>query len=275
MSAFYKYMKPFNAACRAFGHPHETGYEELAVRCFGYVLLVDDHERAMMENFSDLDLDLNGTGDDPGLKDTWPIFLGRDGRPPPLRCIVKAFGRTEEPLRAKDSPHRQLVDGKISNFSIAITIPHFTNPELNPHLTLEWIARIEYEIFRFSVLDYWESDDMLCNWNYEQKISRKHVKTFVFPGGIGHQARYNLRRTQARERVWTLVNLIPGNWRAIVKQRRPRLSARPPRGYYDCDARLADLVRRRIECSTSLSWEYKDGFVYPRKKEYSRKAVLE
>lgn len=39
MSAFYNYSEPFSAECRAFGRLWDAGWEELAIRCFAYVLL--------------------------------------------------------------------------------------------------------------------------------------------------------------------------------------------------------------------------------------------
>lgn len=81
MSAFYNYMEPFSAKYRAFGRLHETGYEELAVPCFGYVLLDEHHERAMMERFSDLDLDFNGTGDAPASRTPGQSFLAEMAGP--------------------------------------------------------------------------------------------------------------------------------------------------------------------------------------------------
>jgi Kinetochore Sim4 complex subunit FTA2 len=46
MSAFYNYSEPFSAECRAFGRFKESGHEELAIQCFGYVLLDEEHTSA-------------------------------------------------------------------------------------------------------------------------------------------------------------------------------------------------------------------------------------
>ncbi|KAK0610729.1 hypothetical protein DIS24_g12031 [Lasiodiplodia hormozganensis] len=182
MSAFYNYSEPFNAECRAFGRLRESGHEDLAVQCFGYVLLDEKHEHIIMSQFSDKNLEFNGNGENPGIDDMRSRFLGRHGKPPPLRGIIKALGKADEPLRKRsarklyqsivslqqlgiiniDVAHRQLIDGKFADFSTAITTPHFiTTPELNPRLTPEWISAMEFETFQFSINDFWAFDNMV------------------------------------------------------------------------------------------------------------------
>ncbi|KAF7513251.1 hypothetical protein GJ744_010647 [Endocarpon pusillum] len=80
-------------------------------------------------------------GDYPGLEDMRSRFLGRDGKPPPLRGTIKALGEGDEPLQMRhakrlrrnifqlqqlgiihiDVAYRQLIDGKFADFSTAIT----------------------------------------------------------------------------------------------------------------------------------------------------------
>lgn len=43
MGAFYNYMDPFNCEYRAFGRLQEADREELALKCFGYLLLDEEH----------------------------------------------------------------------------------------------------------------------------------------------------------------------------------------------------------------------------------------
>ncbi|KAG7292935.1 hypothetical protein NEMBOFW57_002980 [Staphylotrichum longicolle] len=315
LSAFYEYSEPFSAECRAYGRLQEAGHEDLAVPCFGYVLLDERHERAVMDKFSDLDLDFNGNGDYPGYYDMRSRFLGRDGRAPPIRGIVKALGRAEEHMRTSDArrilrevvslqqlgifhvdvAHRQLIDGKIADFSTAVTTPHFlTNPELNPSLTPEWISAMEFETFRFCLADYWQFDDMVEEWNDEHDDPRDKVKVSALPGTRGRQSTYGLRSTPSRERVYSLVDPRRLGWgasatlssrrvagggtgqkgdggtggvsgRAISKPRR-RLVARPPRWYYDCDPQTAAKLKTTRGYSLTLSWWAKDGLIFPRKR---------
>ncbi|KAH0555809.1 hypothetical protein GP486_006245 [Trichoglossum hirsutum] len=314
MSAFYNYSEPFSAECRAFGRLKEAGYEKLAVPCFGYLLLNEDHERVLMEQFSNLNLNFNGNGDYPGGDDMRARFLGRDGRPPPLRAIVKEFGQADEPLRTKgartllqdmiklqqlgiislDVAHRQLVDGKLADLSTAITLPHFiTTPELNSRLNPEWISAMEYQTFHFCIYDFQSFDEMVEEWNDDHENRKDKISVHAFPGGNYFQVPHNLRRLPSRERVYSFVD--PRLWRNSViadaetsgtkaargqssgqkaKKSNPkkgitrrRLCANPPKWYYDCDSTVAAKLKR-ISFSTSLSWEYEDGLIFPRNKTY-------
>jgi hypothetical protein len=235
MSAIYHYKEPFSAECRAFGRLHEADHEELAVRCFGYVLLDEEHERALMDRFSDLELDFDGNGDGDGQgRDFRGRFLGRDGRPPPLRGVIKAFGQSDEPLRARaatrllrdvvrlqqlgiirvDVAHRQIINGKLSDFSTAITTPHYViNPELNPHIGPEWVSILEFGTFQYSISDYWDFDEMVRTWNDEHKDRKDQVSIHAFPGGNGSQIHYNLRNRPSWTRVYTFVDTRLYDWR--------------------------------------------------------------
>lgn len=321
MSAFYNYSEPFSCECRAFGRLQEAGYEELAIRCFGYLLLDEQHERAMMNQFNHLEF--NGNIEFPGDEDMRSRFLGKDGRLPPIRGIVKEFGTRNEEFRATDArrilrdiiklqqlgiiridvAHRQIIGGKLADFSTAIAIPHFiTTPELNPCLTPEWIAAMEYETFQHSINDYWDFDGMVQLWNMDHEddpsLRRNELSVHALPGGFS-RIKYvdKLRSTPSRERVYSLVDPRLYDWRtsaaspagnaatgglggrksgpkteggshgkpdgAITKTRRG-LYAKPPRWYYDCDEKVAaDLKRRTYFCPT-LEWEHKNGLIFPR-----------
>ncbi|KAG6040296.1 hypothetical protein E4U41_000981 [Claviceps citrina] len=193
ITAFANYSEPFYCECRAFGRLQETGYEELATRCFGYLLLDEKHEQAMMNQFSDLKLEFNGNIDCAGCDDLRAEFPGKGGRLPPIRGIVKEFGYSNEALGTFRTPDarrilrdiirlqqlgifrsdpaaRQLIGGKLCDFSTALTVPHYVaTPELNPHLTPESISALEYETFNFCMDDYYCFDEMITIWNEEQK----------------------------------------------------------------------------------------------------------
>lgn len=307
MTAFYNYSEPFSCECRAFGRLQEAGHEELATKCYGYLFLDEGHERTVMEQFKDLDLSFNGSIYQPGDDELRARFLGKDGRLPPIRGIVKEFGPIADTLRAKDMrkllrdvvklqqlgiinldvSDRQIIGGKFCDFSVALTTPHFiTTPELNPHLTPEWISAMEYETFKFSINDYWDFDEMVKLWNREREDQRD-ISVYAFPDGHGCHVKYNLRSTPARERVYSLVDPRRYDWkagalerrtsgrrtrggsrgksgRAISKNRRT-LDAKPPRWYYHCSSKRAAMLRDNNHgCwSTSLQWNIKDGFIFP------------
>lgn len=312
MSAFYNYQEPFSCECRAFGRLQEAGHEELAIRCFGYLLLDEQHERAMMDRFSHLNLDFNGDNEWPGDEDMRSRFLGRDGRPPPIRGIVKEFGPGDDDLRARDMrkllrdvirlqqlgiiqldvAHRQIISGKLCDFSTTITVPHFlTNPELNPCLTPEWISAMERETFDISCNDYWEFDDMVHSWNKEHEKNK--ISVHAFPGGT-YPKIYNLRSMPSRGRVYSLIDPRLYDWKtpvasledsstgpmdgpksgpktegkpggAMLKTRR-RLDAKPPRWYYHHPL-VAAGYRRGKQFYASIEWVYKDGLIFPQKRK--------
>jgi len=58
-SAFYNYSEPFCCECRAFGRLQEDGHEDLAVDCFVYVLLDEEHERVLLDRFPNITLNGN------------------------------------------------------------------------------------------------------------------------------------------------------------------------------------------------------------------------
>lgn len=192
------YSEPFNAECRAFGRLQETGREALAVKCYGYVLLDEHHERVLMDRFNDTydedtdtNIHFNGDGDVDSRDDVdfRSLFPTMDGRKPPLRGIVKALGEgfSEERGLSRTTARKllgntiklqqlgifnidmhlgQLIDDNIVDFSTAITIPHFlTNPELNPRLNAGELASMEEELFKVAIRDYWRFDAMISEWN--------------------------------------------------------------------------------------------------------------
>ncbi|KAJ2977150.1 hypothetical protein NQ176_g4539 [Zarea fungicola] len=184
MSAFYNCSEPFSCECRAFGRIRESGHDQVAVRCFGYLLLYEENERAIMNQFSHLRLSFEGNfyyPDYTGGRGLRSRFMAKGGRPPPIRGIVKEFGHETTDLRSRDAQRilqdviqlqqlgiihidvadRQLINGKLCDFSTAFTVPHYiTTPELNPRLTPAWIFAMEFETFQFSINDYWDFDEM-------------------------------------------------------------------------------------------------------------------
>lgn len=170
--------------------------------CFGYLLLEEANERAMMSQFKDHRIKFNtNTLFTRGVY-MRGRFLGKDGRPPPIRGIVKEFGQREKELSMRtlrsilkdmiqmqklgiiklDVANRKLINSKIADFSTAITFPRFiTSPEMNPHLTPEMVSAMELKTLLFSRKDYEEFDQMVGMWNRENP-SHQH-SFFSLPGG--------------------------------------------------------------------------------------------
>ncbi|MBE3041789.1 hypothetical protein IMZ48_04260, partial [Candidatus Bathyarchaeota archaeon] len=313
--ALYNMSEPFNNECRAFGRLQESGYAELAVRCFGYLLLDDSHERAILEQFSDDDLTFDGSPEWYGDCDIRARFPSRDGRPPPVRGILKEFGQVNQPLTTRlvrrllgdvirlqqlgivriDVADRQIVSGRLSDFSTAVTTPHFmTNPELNPRLSPGEISATEYQLFLYSIRDYYDFDDMVNDWSIEHREGRRKIAVHAFPGcRWGPRfppAKYRLRSTPASQPPHTSVDPRRYDWRlfttraawdesaGVVKARKAKagggkpgrggvkgrlpLDARPPRWDYDCDDKTAKRLERPGTFHTFV-WDFKDGFIIP------------
>ncbi|KAI0004789.1 kinetochore Sim4 complex subunit FTA2-domain-containing protein [Xylariaceae sp. FL0662B] len=272
MSAFYDYSEPFSCKCRAFGHK--------------------EHEKAIMTQFSDLDLSFDGDINYPGSDKMRIRFLGKGNRAPPIREILGIIN--------VDVATRQIIDDRLGDFSTAITTPHFlTTPELNPHLTPEMISAMELETFKVSINDYLAFDGIMFDWNLEHEDQDRSISVTAFPGGSGCQLQYNLRSRKVRERVYTFVDPRKYDWKTrhasagtggaetAKRQRseriekgarngnlrvassgiRRRLRSRPPVWWYNCDDQLAERLRTPYPLCPLLQWDYKEGFIFPRVKE--------
>ncbi|OTA95559.1 hypothetical protein M434DRAFT_379259 [Hypoxylon sp. CO27-5] len=272
MTTFANYSEPFNCECRAYGRLQEAGYEDLATKCFGYLLLDEEHERIMMDKFSHLELEFNGNMMYPGLETVRSHYLGKNGREPPIRGIVKEFGQSNENLNTRfakkllediiklqqlgifnlDVAHRQIIDSKISDFSTAITVPHFmTTPNLNPNLTSDQISGMEFETFQLSSNDYWAFDLMIQQWNN----NHRKIEAYAFPGGTGCQTKYDLRSKSSRK----FYTLVDPRKRGGVSKKQKRA-----RWHYTCDDTKAAILRLRSQFSDYNAWDFdKDGYIFP------------
>ncbi|KAI0545067.1 kinetochore Sim4 complex subunit FTA2-domain-containing protein [Xylaria curta] len=318
MATFYNYTEPFNSECRAFGRLQEAGYEELAIKCFGYLLLDEEYERAMMNQFGSRSIsfwDIDNTGDSD--EDMRSIFSGKNGRAPPIRGIVKEFGPTIKDMQEKDvkrihqniiSLHqlgitgldiadRQLINGKLSDLSTAITTPHFvTTPDLNPDLTPESTCAMELELFRIAKEDYHDIDAMVRLWNDEHRKGERPIQFRSFSDANYSPSNCNkrLRDLSSRRRVYTYVDPRRYDWRAssiglgqglqseqksgrkatesghgkprVGVSKTIQLKTKPSWWYYDCNDKTAARLKNP-GYSYSLVWELKAGVIFPQKRK--------
>ena len=209
-----------------------------------------------------------------------PRFLGGDGREPPIRAILKAFGTTDETLRAKDArrilrdmislqqlgiigldpQYWQFAGDKFCDFSIAITTPHFmTTPELNPSIAPEWIPRMEFDTFQTSVNDFWAFDTMVLRWNDEHDNPKDKVSVSAFPGGDGCRCKYKLRSTPVGECVYSFVDPRRYDWRASATAAAKAAShPKANRGDQDLSRVTISKPRRRL-LARPPRWIYNCG----------------
>ncbi|OAA72532.1 hypothetical protein ISF_01605 [Cordyceps fumosorosea ARSEF 2679] len=150
MRAFYEYDES-NCECRAFARLKEAGHEDLAIGCFGYVLLDEEHERKL---HAQLDESLPGAGRtataDPGIvKEYAPPGEEHEFRQTDAEKLLVDVKKLQQlGIIRIDVAARQLLGCRISDFSTAVTAPHFAaTPERNPHLTPDMRKAIELEIF--------------------------------------------------------------------------------------------------------------------------------
>lgn len=240
----YDYLEPFNCECRAFGRLQESGHDDLAIDCYGYLLLSQANERAMMDKFrKEFGCDLRFDGDEDGCygvgEDIRSRFKDADGKEPPLRGIVKAFGRGEEeylttPLARRmlrdttrlhqlgivwlDLDSRQYIDGKTCDFSTAVTSPHpLLTPELNPRLTPSQLRTINEVAFNNCIMDYIQLDRCVAHWNRTgaRQNGKPQVPVYAFPLSNRHvptmRPKYNLRKGR---RLYTFVDPRTYDWKA-------------------------------------------------------------
>lgn len=258
MTAFAQYSEPFNCECRAFARLQETGHQDLALACFGYLLLDKAHEDLLLSRFPNTKLFADGwwrynEKTCPPNVNMRSKYLGRDGRPPPVRGIIKELAQQlpetdlTPALAARvlhdigsfqqlgifslDVAPRQLMGDKtISDLSTAHTIPHFVaTPALNPHLTPRMLRSMRLETFNLAKDDYLVFDEEIAEWNRIHAQTKGAITVRAFPGGNGPPMlrSYELRNKAARERVYTHVNPTSYDWRRRCRAKIRPLRAKP------------------------------------------------
>lgn len=228
--AFSNHTEPFSCECRAFARLQESGHEELAIRCFGYIL-VNEEEKEMVDRFKvNFDSQLWGCFEEYKGRQRARFLGKRTGRQPPLRGIVKAFGQADPTLKLSvvkklfraivrlhqlgivglDVADRQLVDGKMADLSQALTSPNFImTPELNPFLSSEEVAFLENETFRYCRSDFARYEDAIWAWNDEHEDAKDRLWIQAFSE---HQ--YNLRKVPSRDdRPYTFADPRLYDWK--------------------------------------------------------------
>ncbi|KAF5709243.1 kinetochore sim4 complex subunit FTA2 domain-containing protein [Fusarium mundagurra] len=276
LGAFYPYSEPFTCECRAFGRLQETGYEELAVKCFGYILLDDAHERTMMNQFAHLpahklSFTYDGYNDndeeeyykDPNLRDMRSVFVA---------AMVASRHFEQLGITDLDIAYRQIINGKLSDFSTSITVPHFaSNPEWNLHLSRRCRSKIEFELFATCYKDFRDFDIMIHDWNKENKDHKdKQINLKALPEGYPPERR-RLRNTSAQRRLNTHVDprnytryLPYTNRQGQIVQRTLRALARKPSVWHmECSATAIRRLKESARIEAGLHWQYQNGHIVP------------
>jgi hypothetical protein len=175
-------MHPFNCESRAYARLKEEGKEDIAVRCYGYLML-GDHEQARLRRLAYPDrLKEPGHGEE--------SYKGE-----PLKALVKEFveyddvqpwdreaankRRVVRPLNDhktakkliqslktlhhvgilhRDLNNTNVVNGRFLDFSTAWTVPH-------PCLKTEFIEAQSDAYGYMGMIDAWRVDKMIDDWN--------------------------------------------------------------------------------------------------------------
>ncbi|CAK7211959.1 hypothetical protein SCUCBS95973_001300 [Sporothrix curviconia] len=181
------YGDPFYNECRAFGSLQESGHADMAIECFGYVLIDEEHERAMVSS-----------------------------KPPPLRAIVKALGTANDGKQnlPRATAGRILedifIDWKLFDFSISVTTPHFLTHAALRSATLSPAAKsaVDTELFLASIADYCEFETMQCASN-KPPLQKQKLRRYLIHGG----KKYALR---SKPRHFTFVDLREHDWKSLT-----------------------------------------------------------
>ena len=238
MTALAQYSEPFYAECRAFGRIQEAGQEAIANKCYGYVLLDDEHECKLHRKFpvsedDEEDWNFNGTPDSfRKSHDFRGRFLDSRQRRPPVRCLVKELGQNPETLTLRllksgerditklhprgifylDVHEAQMIDGKLCDFGTAITTPHpLMTPELNPNLSEQELGLMADETFRLARSDFWQLDNMVDRWKRDSPHAGGPELKFrcIKPAPNDH----DLRPTKDRQALYTFADPRIYDWR--------------------------------------------------------------
>ncbi len=166
---------PFHCECRAYGRLKEVGREDLAVGCFGYVLLTQRQEDEL------LDLGFNA----------WGCEDARRGRP--IRAIVKeyiandgsgAFTFEMIPQMRQDIQDLNRLgivawDVRDDNYR-AGRLVDFSQARTVPHMELDWNSTAYHpdQVKQCCVQDLAYFDDMIAGWN-EDHPDRIYWRCFL------------------------------------------------------------------------------------------------
>ncbi|KAI0117848.1 kinetochore Sim4 complex subunit FTA2-domain-containing protein [Nemania sp. FL0031] len=170
------YFQPFQNECRAYGRLKESGREDLAVACYGYVTLEETHVRILRKAYTDIEWEYDW-GCDPDVKYDPDL---------PLQALVKElihiptdlkwrdeFALSMNPRIARkaikdlktlhrlgicvgDISSRNFIFGKHLEFSFAWTAPH-------PLLTRKYGSN--FPPLQRHLKDTSAIDDLIDDWN--------------------------------------------------------------------------------------------------------------
>jgi hypothetical protein len=176
---------PFHCECRAYGRLKEEGREDLAARCYGYVLLSTQQEDALAQR---------------GFTD-WGCHDAAKSRP--IRGIVKEYipddgtgpftfemlPRMRRDIQDLNQLGVVVWDVRADNYRAGLLVD-FSQAHTAPHIELNWNSTIytREQIMETCVRDLACFDDMVEEWNYNNP-DRKFWRRFLPNLGFGRRLR--------------------------------------------------------------------------------------
>ncbi|KAK6194279.1 hypothetical protein LQW54_011595 [Pestalotiopsis sp. IQ-011] len=196
---------PFFSECRVFGRLKETKNENLAVKCYGYLILDESYSESMRKAGIQ---DVNLIHPDLRLELPKDEALPNDLSPFPVRALVKELGNCNDTFGPKHVPrmmrdlrklHRlgivhfdlkrdAYIDGRLVDFSCARTVPHFLLDKDNLLLSI-------VQVRNQTLKDYFDFDQQLECYDLSDK-------TIINDRISIAQPRYNLRSRPSKMRMY-------------------------------------------------------------------------
>ncbi|KAG7292883.1 hypothetical protein NEMBOFW57_002928 [Staphylotrichum longicolle] len=169
---------PFHCECRAYGRLKEANREDLAARCYGYVLLDQSHE----DELARLGFD------------SWDRRAATKGRP--IRAVVKEYiaDDGDGPFTYEMLPRMRRDIQDLNRLGIVVwdvradnyragRLIDFSQAHTVPHMELDWNSAIysRSHVMETCVRDLACFDDMVEEWNDEHPDPRSPEELFVDP----------------------------------------------------------------------------------------------
>jgi len=201
---------PFYSECRAFGRLKEARREDLAVHCYGYIVVDSKHEEDVLRRFQIA---------------SWNRSKGDEGKP--IRAIVKELVRSDQPfvpkmipkmmrdLRAINSLGIQVWDVKDDMYLGGILLD-LSQARTVPHIELDLQSGIwersfiisegtsDYENFDGNVIDHWNRDHDEQIWDrfepsrWYRKRLRTFTRRYLDPSDIPIAALYDWKKVSKK-----------------------------------------------------------------------------
>ncbi|AEO70537.1 uncharacterized protein THITE_2122138 [Thermothielavioides terrestris NRRL 8126] len=181
---------PFHCECRAYGRLKEVGREDLAVHCYGYVLLSRRHEHDLAQ-LGFTDWDRRDAVKDRPIRGIVKEYIADDGSGP---FTFEMLPRMRQDIIDLNRLGIVVWDVRADNYR-AGRIVDFSQAHTAPHMELDWnsTAYARSQVMDCCVRDRACFDDMIEEWNEnhpDQKFWRRFMPNLAFGQRLRDMTRY-------------------------------------------------------------------------------------